>query len=868
MPSRRRPDVASSIIFMVFIWFIITSHETPSQLFSFSNFLSERHARHQAALDGLNASAWGDFSPRQSDSPAHFNGSYLNLTGFRDEDGFAWDDLVRFRKQCHEWSHRVNPPVADEENGRLLSIPQGAVWHNATGFVKGHWVRKESSTNRTLTDYNLTAIAPDYTWQDSGHSWFRNITGNEGKIAVDMVDKGRNIAQLDYEAPPDEPAPAGGLIRTAEASIEIEDAEGSGRTWEMRLRGVQWPRIGAFLMTTTSEKFDGLFALPHLSPGLDFFQSSQKLLNQTLAASIRKEGASLFGNMAASWSSEAVDLQQGSLSPSPRCEFVMFAQVHPLDKSQLNMRGFNPNSASMTEVVSDIERELRFPNGAPIRGVPELQMSAILWSPDCAFFLKTKGPPAYTPAEGRHLVGSKIEVIYGQIRFWVLTCAGAFGAQVFLLKEQMRESFTPSTLSRISYSSISMMVIMDGLTVTAASMWALEAEITFLESLCLLFATFLSMLIGSIFLSEIRKVQEPQDRRRTERESASASSRNAPSPESARPGREEQQQTAPVSGQTDAEAVPRRAESPPIIIPSDQDIDAEIAQVTAASNNTGRREGTSTRGFVLSRLATTISIMLCFFIFSMAWSSRIRSLFTNIFALAYLSFWLPQIHRNVMRNCRRALSWRFMIGQSVLRLAPLAYFYLREDNFLFAEPDRRMFLVFCGWLWVQLWILAFQDILGPRFGIPKSWTPEAWDYHPVLREDNLEDGSFPIGLLSSLEPVQAGSAGGDGEVEDGEVGDGDSGLEARSGKVKSSGAGMGRGMRSARTECAICFDVLEVPVVRAGEADAAAGGVAGVLTRRNYMVTPCRHVFHSACLESWLRYRLKCPICRDDLPPL
>ncbi|ROT43196.1 transmembrane E3 ubiquitin-protein ligase [Sodiomyces alkalinus F11] len=850
MPPRRPPDVATSILFIVFLWFVITSHESPSQLLSFSSFLSERYAKHQAALERLNISTWGDFSPRQSDSPAHFSGSYLNLTGFREEDGFAWDDLARFRKQCHEWSRRVNPPMAGGEKGHP-SITQQAVWHNATGFVKGHWVRKDSSANRTQADYNLTAIAPDYTWQDSGHTWFRNITGREGKIAVDIVDNGRNVAQLYYDALLDEAARAGGLIRTAKASLEIEDVGGSGRTWEMRLHGVQWPRTGVFLMTTTSEKFDGIFGLPHLSPGPEYFRSSQTLLNETLATLIRKEKASLFADVPSSFSSETVDFQQDSLSPSPRCEFVLFAQVHPLDNSQLDMKGFNSDLASISEVVGDIERELRFPNGAPIRGIPDLQMSAILWSPDCAFFLETKGPPAYTPAEGRHLVGSKIEVIFGQIRFWVLTCAGAFGAQVFLLKEQMRESFTPSTLSRISYSSISMMVILDGLTFAAASMWALEAGITFLESLCLLFAAFMSMSIGGIFLAEIHKVQEPQDRRRTERESAS-SRNNAPVPESAPPRREEQQQqqqqqqqAAPSSEQTDAEAVPRRAESPPIIIPSDQDIDAEIAQVTATNNNTGRREATSTRGFVIGRLATTISIVLCFFIFSMAWSSRIRSLFTNIFALVYLSFWLPQIHRNVMRNCRRALSWRFMIGQSVLRLAPLAYFYLREDNFLFAEPDRRMFLVFCGWLWVQLWVLAFQDVLGPRFGIPKSWTPEAWDYHPILREDNLEDGSFPIGLLSSLEPVHAGSTGADGEREDdGEDGDG------------------------ARTECAICFDVLEVPVVRAGEADAAAGGVAGVLTRRNYMVTPCRHVFHSACLESWLRYRLKCPICRDDLPPL
>jgi hypothetical protein len=63
---------------------------------------------------------------------------------------------------------------------------------------------------------------------------------------------------------------------------------------------------------------------------------------------------------------------------------------------------------------------------------------------------------------------------------------------------------------------------------------------------------------------------------------------------------------------------------------------------------------------------------------------------------------------------------------------------------------------------------------------------------------------------------------------------------------------------------------LEVPIVEAGgsAADASLGGSAGLLARRMYMVTPCRHIFHSACLEGWMKYRLQCPICRETLPPL
>lgn len=154
-------------------------------------------------------------------------------------------------------------------------------------------------------------------------------------------------------------------------------------------------------------------------------------------------------------------------------------------------------------------------------------------------------------------------------------------------------------------------------------------------------------------------------------------------------------------------------------------------------------------------------------------------------------------------------------------------------------------LVLAGWLWVQIWVLVAQEVLGPRFGLPKGWLPEAWDYHPILREDDTEGGGMPIGLVQApgsprLERVRTGEEG----------------------RKKVDG-------HTWSVDCAICMQVLEVPVVPSGEEVAGgAGGVAGMLARRLYMVTPCRHAFHSVCLEGWMRFRLQCPICRENLPPL
>lgn len=38
------------------------------------------------------------------------------------------------------------------------------------------------------------------------------------------------------------------------------------------------------------------------------------------------------------------------------------------------------------------------------------------------------------------------------------------------------------------------------------------------------------------------------------------------------------------------------------------------------------------------------------------------------------------------------------------------------------------------------------------------------------------------------------------------------------------------------------------------------------LRQRDYMVTPCDHIFHELCLLQWLEQQQNCPTCRRQLP--
>ncbi|EFY95128.1 RING-H2 zinc finger domain protein [Metarhizium robertsii] len=826
MPSPAQSPAGAVLFILFLVWMLFPEGDYRSQSLALSDLAVDRLARYRDALHVLNTTRWGDFAPQNKTTDDGREAKHLNLTGFRETDGFAWDDLETFRQKGLKLSRHAVPPV---DGHQLWDVAQGeAMWTNASGTVHGDWVRKPGSVSRGYDSYNLSRSVPEVEWMAHKVEWARNVTGNAGRM---MLRLSGNKTLTHYEQLSMDMAPlSGGIIRSLRGTATIEDTIGSGLNWEMKLWGVHWPRQGVILMTTTSEKFEGIFALPHLSPGPDFFQSSQMLLNQTLARVIRRKEKHVYVDQRMPWNSD-IENPMYTAYPSPHCEYIMYAQVHPPIPPKPT-EGQDAAPGAVGDTINAIESELQYPVGAPIPRIPKLKMSAVVYSPDCSFFLETKGPPDYPPSEADHLVGMKKEVQTHQIKTWLLLYALVVFGQVRLLRDQMKESFTPSTMGRISFGTISAMLIVDGMTFTAAATWVSSAAATFLPTLALMFASFLSMTIGGSFLAKIYEVQLPESRGRRDQSSSSTTTAQDSSANSIA--------ATPTPGLLPGPVTASQRVETPIIIPSDQDISAEIAAAASAIPTANRSSPstpeTPTFQAIIGRFILFSLCVSFLAISSSTWYPRPRSVFLNTCAFIYLSMWTPQIYRNTLRNCRRALAWPFVLGQSVLRLLPIAYFWVKEDNFLYATTDVPAFVFLAGWVWIQVVVLAAQQIVGPRFGVPLSWTPDAWDYHPVLREDNLEGGGLPIGLVV---PEERNSLD-----------------RALAGPEKT-------GVR--HIDCAICREVLEVPVVKAGEEESS---VSGVFARRMYMVTPCRHIFHTACLESWLRFRLQCPICRDELPPI
>ena len=559
-----------------------------------------------------------------------------------------------------------------------------------------------------------------------------------------------------------------------------------------------------------------------------------------------------YGTVSNPWTSSPHN-PSDALFPVPHCEFIVYLQQHPNEETNIDFK--------------KLEKELRFPTGASMPSAPTIRMSALIFSPDCGFVLESKGPPDFAPQEGLHLYGPKLESYMRVARRCIMAFAAVICAQLFLLIRQMKDASTPSTKSRVSFYTIAMMALGDGFACMGFMFVSMMIDAAFLPLIATAFLSFLGVsFFGMKFLMDIWTVQAPErqerDRERRRRWTGFPAANTAPAPPAAT--------TAATVTTPGADTLPlpvtanRPADSgaTPIITPSDQDLDAEAAenadntvtQPTAQTTtlNTARRE--------MSALYSKFYFLLLGLVFlslhATTWPIPLRSFYTNTICLTYLSFWLPQINRNIARNCRRALRWEFVIGQSILRLAPIWYLYTVPNNVLFFANDRNMAYIFVAWIWLQVWALGSQEILGSRFFVPKGWAPPAYDYHPILHGgDDEESGStMPIGFtqvitspstISSFPSVQPRT--------------GSNNVRPNTGNF----------------DCAICTENINVPIIRStrssdGESQSSAPAALSttIFARRAYMVTPCRHVFHSGCLEGWMRYRLQCPICRENLPPL
>lgn len=181
-------------------------------------------------------------------------------------------------------------------------------------------------------------------------------------------------------------------------------------------------------------------------------------------------------------------------------------------------------------------------------------------------------------------------------------------------------------------------------------------------------------------------------------------------------------------------------------------------------------------------------------------------------------------------------------------MVPVFYINFVEDNvFRHHLKDYLEVGLISTWLIIQLGLLYCQQLVGPRFWINENWLPKAYNYHPILNVGDLENG-FSSDILANIRELSES--------------EGSSNAEDLTHGVPS-------GIVTCKVGCTICMTDIELPIIVHRD-QKSNGGVRSIdkVKAQQYMITPCHHIFHSECLEDWMKYKLQCPVCRSSLPPI
>lgn len=467
----------------------------------------------------------------------------------------------------------------------------------------------------------------------------------------------------------------------------------------------------------------------------------------------------------------------------------------------------------LRQAIVDLDEELQNPIGRPIPlKYPRIAIkNALLYSPDCGFVLETNEGAVgdlsiITNKERRSMFTSFLVIVLLQFNLYL--------TEICKLR-------TPGQQSNVSSTTLLLLAYEDALMSLIILLYANLSDELYLILACITVNLVVADLILVRFLVKVLCTQ--------------ANERGISWWEIMRGGLSNEQTESNVNDPENRSQNEERNQDvllPAPVTANQEPVNVPVDPVTgpgAAVSDDAR----FTNGVIATGLSASI-VSMFLVAGATTWRKSYRKIFEYVALLLINSYWLPQFMRNTIKNRRRAFLWRFVLGTSILRLIPVFYLCMKLDNTLRHGHDPALFGVVALWLVLQLLLLYAQSQFGARFWINEAWLPKAYDYHPMLSLADLENG-FASDILAGIKSRTA------------EVADPDS---------QSSGYVL------CPVDCAICMTEVTVPVAASEQKKDKK------IAHSDYMITPCHHIFHTECLEDWMKYKLQCPVCRTSLPPV
>ena len=260
MFSRMDAPRFTLVVFLLLFLFLSPDSQAPSlsqQRDRDHSILEERQA-----LDLLNTSSYGGLDAAHN--------RWLNITGLRQKDGYAWDLLLDVQERAKEQLQNIcnafeftslyknaslptRKPAKDGDEmntvDKILSTMRpfydpAPLYQNVTGIIHGQWTLSKIGERLASPSMNLSALTPRVGYVSQKYD--RNITGRSGDLRFHVHEGTGDDLELGKEDD--------GLVRDVKATMTIKDESSSGDGWEMGLFGVHYPLQGGIVLSTTSEK--------------------------------------------------------------------------------------------------------------------------------------------------------------------------------------------------------------------------------------------------------------------------------------------------------------------------------------------------------------------------------------------------------------------------------------------------------------------------------------------------------------------------------------------------------------------------------------------------------------------------------------
>ncbi|KAK6464903.1 hypothetical protein DFJ63DRAFT_284460 [Scheffersomyces coipomensis] len=455
-----------------------------------------------------------------------------------------------------------------------------------------------------------------------------------------------------------------------------------------------------------------------------------------------------------------------------------------------------------------IDEELMNPNGKPIpHDLPPLSIKDyLIYSPDCGIVL-TKKPDI-------PFVGLKVEVLNKKLRYLLMGILLLVIIQLLLFLRQIKQARTPGQLSTIASKTLFIIGFQDSLIALMFLLISTLVEDLYLLLACVAVISFIMCGIFELrFMVSVLSTQV-NERGTTWWEILRGGSRNEG----------ETTTTTTTTTTNDTGPILPIANTPAPVTPV-----APGPTVAPGWEEASFSNSIFAGGFSLTIIATFLLLN------SLVWRIQYRRIFEYVGLIGLNSYWIPQFLRNTLKNKRKSFTWEFIFGTSIIRLLPIYYFNLVKSNPLRHHYDPILVIIITIWMIIQLTLLILQYQLGARFWVNEKWLPKAYDYQRIIHFKDLETG-FSSEILNSLSNNISNN-----DVEE---------------------------IIESQCTCPICMNEITLPIINDMYDKDGTNENELKKMKKDYMITPCYHIFHSDCLENWMKYKLQCPVCRESLPPI